>query len=294
MPSERTPVAGQPPPGSRAADGALPSVIVIGAMKCGTTSLHHYLGLHPEISMTREKELNFFVEERNWSKGLAWYRSHFDGDTPHRGESSPNYTADPLFQGVPDRMYEVVPDARLIYLVRDPVERLVSEYVHRCAEGREDRPLEQAVERALREPARDTYVTRGLYAMQLDHYRALYDASQLLVIPTVDLLTRRAETLRRIFRFLEVDESFANRVFEVRYHRAGRKRRRSPTGERAAQLARARLLRRLPPDRRWNLEWLLAYPFSRRVERPELPDGLRARSPRSFGPTPRACAHSPA
>ena len=70
----------------------LPNLIIIGAMKCGTSALHRYLGLHPEISMSDEKELNFFIEGMNWEKGLAWYESMFTGKAKVHGESSPDYT----------------------------------------------------------------------------------------------------------------------------------------------------------------------------------------------------------
>ena len=68
---------------------ALPNLIIIGGLKCGTTSIHHYLGLHPEIQMSKPKELNFFVEELNWDLGLDWYASRFDDRFKVRGESSP-------------------------------------------------------------------------------------------------------------------------------------------------------------------------------------------------------------
>jgi hypothetical protein len=60
--------------------GTLPNLIIIGAMKGGTTSLHYYLNLHPQIWMSREKELYFFVSERNWNKGIEWYKSNFTGN----------------------------------------------------------------------------------------------------------------------------------------------------------------------------------------------------------------------
>ena len=108
----------------------LPNLIVIGAAKCGTTSLHEYLDLHPEVAMSREKELDFFVEEKHWGRGVEWYAAQFE-DAPVRGESSPSYTAYPRYRGVPERIRRVVPDAKLVYLVRDPVERIVSHFVHR-------------------------------------------------------------------------------------------------------------------------------------------------------------------
>jgi len=91
----------------------LPNLIVIGAQKSGTTSLHHYLSLHPEIMMSKHKELNYFNEELNWKKGLAWYKSHFIGEAKIYGESSPHYTFYPLYKGVAQRMYSIIPEAKL-------------------------------------------------------------------------------------------------------------------------------------------------------------------------------------
>ena len=67
-------------------ESRLPNLIVIGAQKCGTTSLHYYLGVHPDIFMSREKELRYFVEEFNWGKGIDWYRSHFGANASILGE----------------------------------------------------------------------------------------------------------------------------------------------------------------------------------------------------------------
>ena len=84
-------------PRRRRRHAALPNLIIIGGLKCGTTSIHHYLGLHPEINMSKPKELNFFVQELNWDLGLDWYRGRFDGRFEVRGESSPHYTNLPYF-----------------------------------------------------------------------------------------------------------------------------------------------------------------------------------------------------
>src|SRR5438105_12315470 len=80
--------------------------------------------------MSRQKELDFFVPEKNRGRSLAWYESQF-AEAPVRGENSPSYTIHPFRPGVPERIRAVVPDVRLIYLVRDPIERIVSHYLHR-------------------------------------------------------------------------------------------------------------------------------------------------------------------
>ena len=125
----------------------LPNLIIIGGLKCGTTSIHHYLGLHPEIQMSKPKELNFFVEELNWDLGLDWYASRFDDRFKVRGESSPHYTNLPRFDGVAERIHANCPDARLLYMVRDPIKRILSHWVHATGAGYETR-------RAGRDPLR--------------------------------------------------------------------------------------------------------------------------------------------
>jgi hypothetical protein len=249
----------------------LPTVIVIGAMKAATTSLHYYLGLHPEISMSREKELSFFVEELNWDRGLAWYESRFSGETTHHGESSPAYTAYPQYLGVPARMRAVVPEARLVYVVRDPVERLVSHYVHMVASGMESRPLEEAV----KDPPGNQYLARSWYAMQLAQFLAHYPRSQILVVGAEELRDRRDATLGEIFRFLEVDDSFRSPRFRFVRHRSSMKRRTTSTGRRLSRLVHVDRIERLPSVVQDNAEWLLRYPFSRRVARPVVPATLR-------------------
>ena len=92
----------------------LPNLVVIGAERCGTSSLHRYLGSHPQVFMSRKKELNFFVAEREWRRGRRWYERQFPTDAPVRGESSPAYTAYPVFSGVPARLAALVPDAKLL------------------------------------------------------------------------------------------------------------------------------------------------------------------------------------
>src|SRR5688500_19663917 len=74
--------------------GALPNLLIIGAMKCGTTSLHHYLDLHPDISMSDPKEVRFF-DDPAWEERIDWYRGHFDPNAPVTGESSVYYSAYP-------------------------------------------------------------------------------------------------------------------------------------------------------------------------------------------------------
>ena len=240
----------------------LPNLIIIGAMKCGTTSLHFYLRFHPQIRMSREKELDFFVEERSWSKGVEWYASRFR-PADVQGEASPNYSAALRFPGVPARMHAVVPDAKLIYLIRDPVERLVSHYMHNYSNGHESRTLTEAA----RDPV---YIDRSSYRRQLDHYLEYYPESSILVMEADELLHRRRAALRRVFEFLGVDPDVRDRRQALRRHTSIRKRRRTATGDRIAETRLARWIESLPPSLRWPARDLLYLPFSRRVPRPLL------------------------
>src|SRR2546423_3690574 len=180
---------------------ALPNLVVIGAKKSGTTSLYHYLASHPDIWMSPEKELDFFVAERNWSRGLGWYGRQFNGAAAVRGEASPYYTALPQHRGVPERMASVIPEARLIYLVRDPIERLVSHYHMAVATGRERRPLAAAIANL----SESWYVAQGRYWMQLDPYLRQFAPEQLLVVDQDQLARHRGAALRRVFRVLGVN-----------------------------------------------------------------------------------------
>jgi len=187
----------------------LPNLVVIGAQKAGTTSLHRYLDRHPEVSMSTPKELNFFTSPAwNWWRGVDWYESHFAdaGAFAVRGESSPSYTTYPRETGIAERMHAVIPDARLVYMVRDPIDRMVSQYLHLRANGHELRSLaEVCSDPAL---ADSTYVIQGRYHLQLSQFLARYSRDRVLVIAQEDLLRRRRDTLRRVFRFLEVHPEF--------------------------------------------------------------------------------------
>lgn len=249
----------------------LPNLIVIGAAKCGTTSLHYYLNLHPQISMSKEKELDFFVGERNWSKGLVWYESQFTGDAKIHGESSPKYTFYPFYAGVPERMCAVVPEAKLIYVLRDPLERIISQYFHNYASGQEDRSFAQALTNLKHNP----YVCRSRYYMQLEQYLPYFLQSNILLITQEDLSRQRRQTLQKVFRFLNVDDSFYYRKFSNIRHKSRDKRRKNRIGLLLTRMPGMNVIKRLPPDVQWHVERLIYFPFSHKIERPKLDERLR-------------------
>jgi len=188
----------------------LPNLIIIGAQKCGTTSLHYYLDSHPEISMSKQKELNFFIKDLGWENGLSWYESRFSGKTKIYGESSPGYTYYPLCKGVAERMYSIIPQAKLIYVVRDPLERIVSQYIDRVKDGKITKPLNEE----LLSEGNDIYIKTSSYYYQLNEFLKFYPPKSILVLLSDDLLNKREETLKKVFQFLNVNDSFQCREFD--------------------------------------------------------------------------------
>ena len=257
--------------------GALPNLVVVGGLKCGTTSLHHYLNLHPEIAMSRPKELNFFVAELNWGLGPQWYASHFERAAPIRGESSPHYTNLPRFAGVAERMRELLGEARIIYMVRDPIDRMLSHYLHNVGGGYESRPIEVA----LADPS-SAYVSRSRYAMQAEPYLRAFGTDNVLVLTREELHDDRLATMRRAFEFCEVEPGFRSPQFEREWETGSGK---SSGGfrvmDRAVRVPGLRALDRnfdrLPESLRWLVELVVHDPGSGAAPKPELDPGLRAR-----------------
>ncbi|HSI79805.1 MAG TPA: sulfotransferase, partial [Solirubrobacterales bacterium] len=204
--------------------GALPNMVTIGAAKCGTTALHSYLGRHPETSMSRPKELNFFVASHNWGRGLDWYRSHFDPGAKVRGESSHLYAGHPVYPGAAEKMARVIPDAKLILLVRDPIDRIRAHWAHNYAIRFERRPMREAV---LEDP---NYISRSSYHLQLTRFLEHYPREQILVLEQPDLASDPAATLARVGEFLGLDPAGWPTGLDVRSVETARLRRRTRLG----------------------------------------------------------------
>jgi len=195
----------------------MPNFIVIGAMKSGTTSLFHYLQAHPQAYLSPLKEVEFFVEEKNWRRGFDWYRAQFAGAGPGTvavGEASTAYTKFPEFQGVPERIAEHIPDVRLIYVVRDPIERIRSHYQHRVLAGAEREPIERAI---LED---DRYLDCSRYGMQIERYLDHFAPQQVLLITSEELRSARTDTLRTVYEFLGIDPMFVSSVTDQEFYRS--------------------------------------------------------------------------
>lgn len=250
----------------------LPNLFIIGAPKCGTSALHFYLSQHPEISMSRVKEPHVFSNPR-WMPSRGDYDGLLSWDAPWRGESSTSYTRYPAEGDAAARIYKAVPTAKLIYLVGEPVERIVSDYAQAVAVGVETRSLEDAI--GDYSDRSNWYVCASRYATQISRYLALFDRASLLIIMQSDLRTKRADTLMRVFDFIGVDERFWSREFEpevatrddhMRYGSAAWHLRESTVG---------RAFRRMPARLRLPMSRAVRRRLAKPVPRPTLDSDLR-------------------
>ncbi len=205
----------------------LPDYVIIGAQKCGTSSLYRYLNEHPSVAPAAGKEVHYF--DWHFHRGPGWYRAHFPtalyrevfrvrtGQRLVTGEASPYYMFHPH---VPKRIATLLPRVKLIALLRDPVERTVSAYHHQVRSGSEPLTLEEALDReqARLKPELDriatdesyrslvhrrfSYATRGIYADQLDAWFRVFPREQMLILRSEDFFDDPAGILVQTQDFL--------------------------------------------------------------------------------------------
>jgi hypothetical protein len=189
----------------------LPTFIVAGAQKGGTTTLHNMLGQHPQIHVSRPKELHYF--DRHYRNGLDWYSAAFQPTSEHRawGEATPIYMYEPLARR---RMCRDLPEVRLVIILRDPVARAYSNYWMNRSKGVEDIDTFEAAidledERrkagTRRVAARYAYLDRGLYADQLEALEVAHGRELIHPLLLSDLTADPTTALSGVFAFLEVD-----------------------------------------------------------------------------------------
>lgn len=189
----------------------LPNALIIGAQKSGTTSLNGWLRYHPSVQWSSLKEVHFF--DRNYEKGRLWYQSHFPlrqrfcllGRPSCVIEASPAYLYEP---SVPGRIKELLPKARLILLLRNPVNRAISHYKHTYRNGRETRSMSEAL---LSNEGRDRwgmpcdinhYLAQGQYAEQLERYMNLFDPAQMLILKSEEMFQAPDSVFAKVLKFL--------------------------------------------------------------------------------------------
>jgi hypothetical protein len=202
--------------------------------------------------MSETKELNFFVEELNWSRGIEWYEQQFAdaGSEPSVGEASPLYTQYPHCRGVAERAAGVVPEARLVYVIRNPIDQMLSHYRDRRRWKMEFAPVNEAL---LKNPV---YLETAKYCAQLERFLAYFPREQIHVVASEQLraVETRTETFARLLAFLDVDADWTSDTL-VREHNVG-----VPT--------RRWLLQRLATTRAWDPVTALVPERIKRTTRP--------------------------
>ena len=182
--------------------GALPDFVVIGGKKCGTSSLYSLLSQHPHVEPAASKELHYF-DLLFKEESVEWYRRCFpaprweDGRRTITGEATPYMPV----RHAPERMAAIVPDARLIALLRNPVDRAYSDYQQVVRKGREARTFEEAVGDETSE-----YLSRSVYVDHLLRWSELFDKEQMLVLKSEDFFERPAEVLKLLLDFLDLPD----------------------------------------------------------------------------------------
>jgi Sulfotransferase domain len=202
----------------------LPDFLVIGAMKSATTTLHEQLARQPGLFMSRLKEPNFFSDDELYARGLDWYTAIFRDAKDHqlRGESSTHYTKLPTYPSTALRMVRVLPRVKLVYVMRHPIDRLASHYLHELSVGR----IKVGLERALVQ--HPELVDYGRYSMQLEPYLESFGPDAVHPIFFDRLIAQPDRELASIGRFLGAAEPL---VWDhtLKHQNVGRERLRAST-----------------------------------------------------------------
>ncbi|MDJ0508439.1 MAG: sulfotransferase [Crocosphaera sp.] len=176
----------------------LPNFIIIGAMKCATSSLHEQLNQQPGIFMSELKEPNFFSNDEEYHKGLELYLSHFQEANLDdlRGESSTHYTKLPTYPHTIERLQQHLPDAKFIYVMRHPINRLVSQYIHEWSQ----RVISLEINDSLSQ--NPELIEYSLYTKQLQPYFDTFGQDKILPIFFEKMLSSPQIELEKICRFI--------------------------------------------------------------------------------------------
>lgn len=198
----------------------LPNFFILGAAKCGTTSLANHLRAHPDVFIPDIKEVAFFNIESNWAQGTAWYEDWFEDVSGERaiGDATPAYLYLPV---VVDRLTDTVGAAsgcKLIVQLRDPVSRTYSHYWHRHREGVEHRTLDAVLDEELGGTEGWGYLGRGRYVEQIRRYVDVFGEDSLHTVIFEDFVSRPLAAYAEVCRHLDVDDAFVPDDLGERYN----------------------------------------------------------------------------
>lgn len=182
----------------------LPNFLIVGVQKGGTASLRSYLAQHPDVFVV-PKELHYFSSDVNFNRGARWYESHFAGAGAHTavGEKTPAYCSSPA---APERIADLLPGVRLIWIFRDPVDRAYSQYWHSVSKGKEGKRFGRALELERRHGRKD-YLTRGQYCEQVERFLKYVPRERMLFLTAEELTEHPHLVLRQTCEFLGIDSA---------------------------------------------------------------------------------------
>lgn len=182
----------------------LPNFLICGAPKCGTTALYEYLRQHPDVFMSRPKETFFFSDE--FDRGVEWFAEHFSAHDGEKaiGEASTTTMYSPK---APARIQRVLGSPKLIFCLRNPIERAYSEYFFKMTQGRipanttfEDVVLKKSVHQS------EKIIRRGMYDEYLKTFESEFGGENMRVVFQSDLKKQTRSEVKGILRYLGVDE----------------------------------------------------------------------------------------
>lgn len=243
--------------------------MMIGAQKCGTTSLANQLAAHPEIAFCQTKEPGFFHQHEDWQEKLDEYHALY-APQPGQicGEASTMYTFLPEWRDTHRRLFAYNPKLKLIYIMRNPLTRILSNYSHNLVRGFVKKPAEVIVF----EDA--TYINRSRYAVQIRPYLELFGADQLLLLLFEDYVADQQGVLQQIASFLDIQQEGFSQVGELHSHQSvGEYQLKNDTVRTLAQSSIARSLRSYIPA---TIRQPIRRQFSRKLdERPTFSPQLK-------------------
>lgn len=208
-----------------------PNFLISGVMKGGTTILYDFITLHPDVNKSKEKEIHYFT--LNYDKGDEWYSTHFLDNGKCNIEASPTYFDLATSRIVPGIIKRFNPDAKIIVILRDPVERAISHFNHLVRVGKNEKIAKLGIERFFNMPfsgaVKSTTEEEALlyqvlnfscYALKLRIYKRVFGEG-LLVLSNENLRNNPYRTMNSVYEFLGVDESFSSKQFEQFKYSAG-------------------------------------------------------------------------
>lgn len=199
----------------------LPTFLIIGSQKAGTTTLYNIFKRHPQIYMSGTKEINFFFHDHLYKRGIDFYKMHFKKAKINNdavGEASPGYICHPQ---APRRIKKHLPDIKLILTVRNPIERAYSQYWDNRRKLEEALTFKETLSVALSDdyqPGKPGYFSRGAYIRYIKIYLEYFDRKQLLILVFDDMLNDPLSVYKKCFQFLGVDDSFECPEMQLKFN----------------------------------------------------------------------------